>query len=245
MKPLIKPLLLLVALNLTACADKKDDAVIASIPEASGISFCQDSQTLVVANDEGSFYELTTTGEILTKHKLGKHDLEGVVCETDKFIFAVEDGALLEVDRKTLNTKKLKLKGKGFKLSKKAGIEGITKIDGFYYLSIQAKKKEDSKLLVVKAGANYAKVTQVIDHGIIDSAGMQFHDKKLYIVSDKKDKLYVYNLKKNRVSKEVKLPKFAQEGITFDDKGHVYFADDDGAVRKYLINKALKLKKVQ
>jgi len=247
MKPLIKPLLLLVILNITACADKEHDALIAFIPEASGISFCQDSQTLVVANDEGSFYELTNTGKILTEHKLGKHDLEGVVCEKDKFVFAVEDGALLEVNRKTLKTKKLKLKSQGFKykLSKKAGIEGITKIDNLYYLSIQAKKTKDAKLLVVKLGANHAKVIRVIDHGIIDSAGMQFYNKKLYIVSDKKDKLYVYNLKKNKVSKEVKLPKFAQEGITFDDKGHVYFADDDGAVRKYLINKALKLKKVQ
>jgi uncharacterized protein YjiK len=236
MKPLLNPLLLLLSLNLTACADKKNDAVIASIPEASGISYCQDTQTLIVANDEGSFYELTNTGKVLSSHKLGKYDLEGVVCEKEKFVFAVEDGALLEVNRKTLKTKELKIKSQGFKfkLSKKAGIEGITKIGALYYLSIQSKNKKDSKLLVVKAGANHAKVIKVIDHGIIDSAGLQFHNKKLFIVSDKKDKLYVYDLKKNKITKKIKLPKFAQEGVTFDDNGFIYFADDDGSVRKYL-----------
>jgi uncharacterized protein YjiK len=236
MKPLLNPLLLLLILNLTACADKKNDAVIASIPEASGISYCQDTQTLIVANDEGSFYELTNTGKVLSSHKLGKYDLEGVVCEKEKFVFAVEDGALLEVNRKTLKTKELKIKSQGFKfkLSKKAGIEGITKIGALYYLSIQSKNKKDSKLLVVKAGANHAKVIKVIDHGIIDSAGLQFHNKKLFIVSDKKDKLYIYDLKKNKITKKIKLPKFAQEGVTFDDNGFIYFADDDGSVRKYL-----------
>ncbi len=219
-----------------ACANKTKSEVIASIPEASGISFCKNSKTLIVAQDEGSFYELSINGVILNQHKLGNYDLEGVVCEKEKFVFAVEDGFLLEVNRKTLKSKKLKIKSKGFKfqLSKKTGIEGITKIDDLYYLSIQSKKKQNSKLLVVKTGVNHASVIKVINHGIIDSSGLQFQDKKLFIVSDKKDTLYVYNLKKNKVTRKVKLPKFAQEGITFDDKGYVYFADDNGAVRKYL-----------
>lgn len=225
---------LIAFLALTSCA-KSDNHLIAHIEEASGISYCQDSNTLVVANDEGSFYELTTTGQILLEHKLGKYDLEGVVCEKEQLIFAVEDGALLQVNRKTLKSKVLKIKGQKFKFSKKSGIEGITKIKDFYYLSIQAKKEKDSKLLVVKAGANYAKITEIIDHGIVDSAGMQYYNKKLYIVSDKKDKLYVYNLKKNKIKKKIKLPKFAQEGVTFDNNGNVYFADDDGAVMKYTL----------
>ncbi|CAA6805930.1 MAG: Unknown protein [uncultured Sulfurovum sp.] len=233
MKQLFNTLLLLTTLNFTACADNQKSDIIASIPEASGISFCQDTKTLVVANDEGLFYELSTDGAILLEHKLGKYDLEGVVCEKENFIFAIEDGAILKVNRQTLKSKVLKLKGKGFKLSKKAGIEGITKIGDLYYLAIQAKEKKDAKLLLVKAGANYAKVVKVIEHGIIDSAGLQYHNKKLFIVSDKKDKLYVYNLKKNKISKKIKLPKFAQEGITFDNSDFVYFADDDGTVRKY------------
>jgi len=228
----MKVILLSSLLILSACADTPKHKV-ASIPEASGISYCQNSGSLVVADDEGSLYEINPQGAILRQHKLGEYDLEGVVCQEKKFMFAVEDGKLLEVDRKTLKSKLLKIKGQDFEFSKKSGIEGITKIKDLYYVSIQAKTKKDSKILVLKVGKKYAKVVKTIEHGIIDSAGMQYHNKKIYIVSDKKDKLYIYNLKKNRVKKKIKLDKFAQEGITFDNKDNVYFADDNGAVMKY------------
>ena len=220
-------------LLFTACG-KSQTHTIAHIPEASGISYCQNSNTLVVANDEGSFYELTPSGEIITQHKLGNYDLEGVVCEEEYFIFAVEKGELLVVPRSEPKINRLKIKGRGFTLSKKHGIEGITKIGKLYYLSIQEKRqKKDAKILVVKVGANHAKVVKTINSNIIDTAGMEYHEKKLYIVSDKKDKLYIYDLKKNKIKKKIKLPKFAQEGVTFDNNGNIYFADDDGAVMRY------------
>ena len=225
---------LFLLLTLTACSSPTNKHKIANIPEASGISYCEDSNTLAVVSDEGTFYELTTSGAILTERKLGDYDLEGVVCEKEHFIFAVEKGELLVVSRSEQKIKTLKIKGQGFTLTKKHGIEGITKIGKFYYLSIQEKKqKKNAKILVVKLGANHAKVVEVINSNIIDTAGMEYHDKKLYIVSDKKDKLYIYNLKKNKIKKKIKLPKFAQEGVTFDNNGNVYFADDDGAVMKY------------
>ncbi|HHD81784.1 MAG TPA: hypothetical protein ENK94_01160 [Campylobacterales bacterium] len=234
-------LLPIIFISFLGCSHSEANShVIAKVPEASGISFCEDSNSLMVANDEGSFYELSPKGDILAEHRLGKYDLEGVVCEKENIVFAEETGSLLIVNRKTLKVKELKLKGKSFKLSKKAGIEGIAKKGDLYYLSIQAKTKEDSKILVAKAGANHAKVVDVIEHGIIDSAGLQFRGKTLYIVSDKKDKLYLYNLKKGKIKKKIKLDKFAQEGITFDNQNNIYFADDDGAVRKYS-NKELKL----
>jgi len=37
----------------------------------------------------------------------------------------------------------------------------------------------------------------------------------------------------NKIKKKITLPEFAQEGITFDNKANIYFADDDGAVMKY------------
>ena len=239
MKPIYqKPIFnLLLLLNLTACnADSNTNPnQIASIPEASGISYCDNSNTLMVANDEGSFYEISPQGAILAEHKLGDYDLEGVVCEDEIITFAVEGGALLQVNRKTLEQKLLKLKGKNraYTISKKRGIEGLIKIKNLYYLSIQAKKEKDSKLLVVNAGANYAKVKEVIQLGIIDAAGLEYKDKKLYIVSDKKDKLFIYNLKQNKINKKIKLPKFAQEGIAFGKENDIFFADDDGAVMRY------------
>ncbi|MBU1666781.1 SdiA-regulated domain-containing protein [bacterium] len=233
----LKPTLcLLTILALSACNGKgsSDKHKIASIPEASGISYCHNSNTLVVANDEGAYYEITPNGAILSQHKLGKYDLEGVVCEDNDFIFAVEDGSILVVSRSNSDIKKLKLKGKRApKLSKKSGIEGIAKIGSEYYLTVQTKEEKEAQFIVIKLGANHAKVKEIIDHGIIDSAGMELFDQKLYIVSDKKDKLYVYDLKRNKILKKVKLPKFAQEGITFDNQSNIFFADDDGAVMKY------------
>ncbi|MEA2048707.1 MAG: SdiA-regulated domain-containing protein [Campylobacterota bacterium] len=213
---------------------------IANIPEASGIDYCANTQTLMVANDEGSFYEISSNGDTIQKYKLGKYDLEGVVCHENEVVFAVEEGALLFVSRDTRETRELKLKGKKFKLSKKSGIEGLAYHDGLYYMSVQAKEKKDAKILVVKAGKNFVKVKDVIEHGIVDAAGLYYRDGKLYIVSDKKDKLYVYSLKKGKVIKKLKLDKFAQEGITFDTEGYVYFADDDGSVKKYTL-KELRL----
>ncbi len=225
-------------LTITACDAKNSDSnpnKIASIPEASGISYCNNSDTLMVANDEGWYSEITPSGKIISEYKLGKYDLEGVFCEDETITFAVEDGALLQVDRKTMEKKFLKVKSEKFKLNRPMGIEGITKIGELYYLAIQAKKKKDSNLLVVKTAANYAKVIDIINHRVKDSSGLEYKDKKLYIVSDDKDKLYIYDLKRDKIKKKIKLPKFAQEGIAFGKNDDVFFADDDGAVMKYTL----------
>ena len=220
--------------SLMACAEvPSDNHTIVNISEASGIDYCDNTKTLMVANDEGAFYEISPSGSVVAQHVLGKYDLEGVVCHEKEVVFAVEEGELLVVQRDTLESKSLPLKGKKFKFSKKSGIEGLTYHDGKYYMSVQAKKKKDAKLLVVKAGKNYAKIVDVIDLGIVDAAGLHYRDGKLYVVSDKKDKLYIYSLKKNKITKKLKLDKFAQEGITFDEENNVYFADDDGTVKKY------------
>ena len=215
---------------------------ISTIEEASGASYCSDTNTYIIANDEGSFYEISQEGKILSRHKLGDFDLEGVVCQKDKLVFAVEKGALLMVDRETLESKYLKVKGRGFKFNKKLGIEGITKIEELYYLSIQAKKRKNAQILIVKATDNYAKIVDTIKHDILDTSGLDYHNENLYIISDKNDRIYIYNLKKSEMEdKSYKLPKFAQEGVAFDSNGTVILADDNGAVFKYT-KKELKLK---
>jgi uncharacterized protein YjiK len=189
----------------------------------------------MVANDEGTFYELSKEGKILNQLLLGKYDLEGVVCHDKEIVFAVEEGSLLVLNRETKSQKVYKLKhdGKKFKLNKKAGIEGLAFHDGIYYLSIQAKKKKDAKILLVKLGDKHAKIIDTIHHKKLDIAGLHYKEGILYMVSDRKDKLYLYNLDNKKIIKKIKLKKFAQEGITFDDKGFIYFADDDGTVKKF------------
>ena len=62
-------------------------------------------------------------------------------------------------------------------------------------------------------------------------------DGYLYMLSDKKNLLIKYDLKNNKTIKKIKLPKFAQEGICFDDKKNIYIADDDGRILKYKAKK--------
>ena len=248
MKPIrhIKAISILLFLLLGSFAysgtKESDNHKISIIEEASGLSYCTDTNTYIVANDEGSFYEISPKGKIISRHKLGDFDLEGVVCQKDTLIFAVEKGALLIVDRETLESKYLKIKGNNFKFNKKSGIEGITKIEELYYLAIQAKKRKNAQILIVKITDNYAKIIDTIKHDIIDTSGLDYHDENLYIISDTNNKLYIYNLKKKKMKKKsYNLPEFAQEGIAFDGNGSLLLADDNGAVFKYT-KKELKLK---
>jgi len=211
---------------------------IAQIPEASGISYCANSDTLIVANDEGRYYEIDRSGKILRKARVKKYDLEGVYCEDDRFVFAVEDRGILLVNRKSGKSKLVEIgttyRNKQLKIfDKKRGVEGITKIGDIYYLAKQAKKRKDSILIALKLGRFNSKIVDVIKTKIVDMSGLTYYKDNLYIVSDKRDLLIQYDLKKKSIMKKIKLPKIAQEGVAFDGKGFVYITDDDGAVLKY------------
>ncbi|TNF45390.1 MAG: hypothetical protein EP216_00195, partial [Epsilonproteobacteria bacterium] len=212
--------------------------IIAEIPEASGIAYCSNSDTLIVANDEGSYYEISRKGKILKKTKLGNYDLEGVVCEEKQLFFAIENKGMLIVERKRVKKSKIDLdntyNGKKLPLfHKKAGVEGIAKKGNIVYLSKQSNKKKKSFIAVVQLTPAHAKIIDVIEHRISDTAGLTYHEGYLYMVSDKEDLLIKYDLDKKKKVYKVKLGKGAWEGIAFDNKGFVYFADDDGQVVKY------------
>jgi len=230
-------LLTFIALSFIGCA-KPVGEKISKIPEASGISYCNSSDTLIVANDEGTYYEINRKGKILQKKKLGKYDLEGVVCEDEKLVFAIENKGILLVDRQTGKKKKIIVdtshQGKKLNLfNKKNGVEGIAKVDNIVYLAKQSKKKKHSFIAVVKLTPHPGKVIDVVEHHIADTSGLTYHDGYLYMVSDKKDLLIKYDLDERKIVQKVKLGEGAWEGIAFDRKGYVYLADDDGRVIKY------------
>jgi uncharacterized protein YjiK len=229
-------------LCFAGCLDSKDtkNHTIVKIPEASDISYCANTDTFVVANDEGKFYEIDGNGKILNTNFLGKYDLEGIVCENSRFIFAIENYGILIVDRKTLSQNLLPINDLKY-LAKNRGIEGITKIDDNFILSTQSKNKDDALLLVVTLKDNQAKIENKISSNIIDSSGLDYKDGKLYIVSDKKNKLYTYDIKNEKIIKKIDLPHFAIEGVALDNQDNIFFADDSGAVLRYSL-KELSIK---
>lgn len=229
--------LLFFVLLVSACG-KSTGKVIAKIPEASGIAYCSRNDTLIVANDEGSYYKINRKGKILQKTKLGKYDLEGVVCEAEQLIFALENKGILIVDSKTGKSEKVPLdtmyNGRKLPLfDKKSGVEGIAKVDNIVYLAKQSEKKKKSFVAVVRLTPYPSRIVDVIEHHMADTAGLTYHDGYLYMVSDKEDLLIKYDIQKKETVQKVKLEEGAWEGIAFDHKGNVYLADDDGRVLKY------------
>jgi uncharacterized protein YjiK len=230
-------LILFFLLLVNACG-KPAGKVIAKIPEASGIAYCIKDDTLIVANDEGTYYKINRKGKILQKIKLGKYDLEGVVCEEKEILFALENKGLLSIDTKTGEKKSIDVdtlyNGKKLRLfDKKSGVEGIAKEGNIIYLAKQSDQKKKSFIAVVRLTPYPARIIDVIEHHVADTAGLTFDDGYLYMVSDKEDLLIKYDIAKKKSVLRVKLKEGAWEGIAFDNKGNVYLADDEGRVLKY------------
>ena len=229
---------------LAGCgAERTGIRVIANIPEASGICYDATDDSLYVVRDSGVIYQLSPSGKILRKKKIGKYDLEGIACDSrhDRLLAAVEGkDNILVINKKTLNpTKKINVarKYRGEKLlvkDKEQGLEGITIDDrGIVYLSNQSHHKyphpDPSVIVLVRdLKSDKAPIIGIIDPRKKDIAGLEWHAGFLYMVSDTNDKLYRYNLHDRRIDRKLKLPKFAQEGIAFDPHGNLYLADDNG-----------------
>lgn len=223
------------------------EKVIAKIPEASGITYSKKSNTLFVVNDEGSIYELTKKGKILRNEKIGKYDFEGIVVDDKKglLLIAVEgDDNILVLSKDNMSIEKtisIKRSYEGIKVLKKGsdGLEGLTLYKNELYASNQSNNKypkADSSVIVVidyDLSKTKQKIKRIINHGFKDIAGLTFYKNILLMVSDEKSLLIQYDIKKHKVIKKHKLSKkFAQEGITFDNKGNLFIADDKGKILK-------------
>ncbi len=231
-----KYLFILFIILVMGCDGKSEKHIIAKIPEASGICYSSNSDTLFVANDEGKIYEITKEGKIKREKFLGKYDLEGVTCLKNRLYFVEEKKSLiLIVDKESLKLeKKIKIKSKKLKNQNNSGLEAITIINGKIYVANQGKTDGKYPIFIINSlNSSKVKIDDKIEHKYKDIAGLTFFKNRLFMLSDKKNLLIIYNLDKQKVIKEIKLKKFAGEGVTFDNKGFIYFADDNGAVLKF------------
>jgi len=188
------------------------------IPEASGI--CEKDGKFYVANDEGRIY--IVDGNKIIKYPFKGYDFEGIYCGKNNLFLAVENKSeILKISYKMKIKDKIKLKIKNY--SKAHGIEGIAKKGDKFYIVIQNKKE----IYVFKK----SKLVKKLNIGIKDMSGIDIDGDILYVVSDKNDKLYFYDIKKEKIIKTKKLPKIATEGIVKTKDGF-YLANDDGDIRK-------------
>ena len=197
-------LLILLLLTTNACAKKHK---IASIPEASGICYSFFSNTLFVVHDEGKIYEITPKGKILRTKNVAKYDFEGIACDDKKdllYVAVEKDEAIFTISKKSLKIIKKSYINRNYngklllKKDKKRGLEGITFDDDYFYLSNQSKKaypKKDSSVIVkVKRELkNKMKIVDIIDPKHPDISGLAILKNKLYMLSDTKDRVYIYD----------------------------------------------------
>jgi len=235
---------------------------IAEIEEASGICYSVARDSLFVVSDKGVIYELDMSGNILAEErhrskKDKKYDFEGVACDDDNGrVVAAREGKdnVVTIEQSDLSSR---LKGSDGKdmgdivrpdddtLFKdedgKTGIEGIAiNDDGTVYISNQslvAYPKQDSSFVftVDDYTAAEPKVDKIVNHGKLDIVGLSFHNGFLYMVSGVDHNLIQYDINADKVLSIKALPSGIDvEGVTFDDKGNIYFADDkNGKVYKY------------
>ena len=223
------------------------EKIIAKIPEASGITYSAKSNSLFVVNDEGTIYELSKKGKILREKKIGKYDFEGIVADDKNDVLLVaneKDDTVLVLsknDFKKLHKISIKRKFEGVKVLKKGsdGIEGLALFKNKLYLSNQSNKlypENDSSVIVIidyDLKKKKQKIKNIINHGLTDISGLTFVDDILYMISDNNNFIVSYDINKKKILRKDKLPKkFAQEGITFDNKGNLFIADDKGQILK-------------
>jgi len=243
------------ALFLTACGgsgatdQEEKTGLIAGIPEASGICYSSTRNSLFVVSDKGIIVEIDTNGKFVRDksfNSLDKHDFEGVACNDNGDLNIAVEGAdnILIVNQSTLNLKNdLNIKrGNILTKDKEFGLEGIAIFEGKVYLSNQsfnAYPDTDPSIIFTIDSLNNPEpeIMELFDHGYRDISGLAFYKNYLYMVSDSDNLLIKYDVTNNQTVFTKQLTKFSVEGITFDEKKHIYFADDDnGKIYKYDIS---------
>ena len=234
---------------------------IATIREASGICYIKASETFFVVGDNGFVYQIGKSGDILDWHDFAlrdHRDFEGITYDEKKdLLYIAVEGVdnLLVIDRSYTVHEELNIERKdihGDKILEKDnqnGIEAITFVADALYIANQSYTflpELDPSVLIKLDLPESDKVLleKVVSlEPYTDIAGLDYHDKRIYLVSDDEKLLLVYDPQKEEITDSISLKSFdaaledmAIEGVAFDDNGYIYFAYDDkedGGIFRY------------
>jgi len=230
-----------------------------SFPEPSGIVFHPKRKSLFVVGDEGDICEIETDGTPLVMHRHEQiEDFEGITCDpsTGLLYIAIEGKEqIIEVEPKDLRMQRefyinRNFNGNQVMASGKGGVEGITFVPnilhphgGTFYVSNQnlslTDKSDRSAIFELEVPLKgdskkdiMANIVRFFSLDVIDITGLHYDKKSghLFAICDEMDKLLEVT-RKGTVLRSWDLPGNEQGGITFDDKGLMYIAEDtDSAV---------------
>ena len=229
------------------------------IAEPSGIVFHTVRETIFVVSDEGELHEMRTDGRPVRSQSLNQTDLEGITMNPSTgMLYAVVEGddAILEISPRTFEiTRRFEINREfeGRELLKQGGmgLEAITFVTndshpeggtfwvGNQSFSLKPNREPSIVCEVVLALSSTdptppeGEIVNFFPLNIIDISGLAYDSSRhcLIVVSDTTN-LLVEVTRDGTVLRQHLLPGNDQEGITLDDEGFMYVAQENGEVIK-------------
>ena len=229
------------------------------INEPSGIAYHPGRDTLFVVGDEGDLYEMRTDGRVVRSGYLKGKDLEGITVNPETgLLYAVVEGddAVIEIRPETFRvTRRFEIDRtfEGRELLKKGGmgLEAIAFVPdsghpegGSFWVGNQSfKLKPGSEPSIICEVVLPIRSTDRVDAkgtivrfvpmNMIDVSGLQYDALRdvLLVISDTTN-LLVEVGKGGELLHRYLLPGDDQEGITLDEKGYMYIAQESRGVIK-------------
>lgn len=217
------------------------------VKELSGIVFHPQRKTLFAVSDRGDVVEIQTDGVVVQQKKARQGgDFEGITChpETGMLYVAVEGKELiLELNPEFLEvTREIPInrsfKGQVLLDPEGNGIEDIALVpstpNDIFYLVNQSDDldgADPSIIFAVEVGEDQgqptAHITNYFTVGLTDLSGLYYDstNQHLFVTSDGHDLLLKVSLS-GQVLATYPLPGTNQEGITLDEAGFLYIAQD-------------------
>lgn len=221
--------------------------------EPSGIVFSKSRGTLFVVGDEGDICELRTDGTLVNKARIRKTDLEGITSNpVTGNLYALDELSIsiLEINPDSLEVLQHisidLLPAQYNHENKNRGFEAITFLpnpgqaaNSRLFIANQGRSDRASaavhELTIPLAdGDNVAKTLQIFEQKIADLSGLHYDDSSglLLVISDAHNTLLLMTTEGD-IHTSYTLPGENQEGITLDDEGYLYIAEDSGNIIKY------------
>jgi uncharacterized protein YjiK len=231
----------------------------ANLNEPSGIVFHFKRKTLFVVGDEGDICEIMKDGTLINSLVIEDCELEGITYDpsTGLLYAAIEgDEKIIEIDPedfKILRQFAIERTFQGSTVLKSGGqgIEAITfapdpnhSEGGTFFVANQSFDLDDeedpSAVLEVevplRSGSGdklSAKIIGFYPINVIDLAGLQYDGAAdhLHVISDATNTFFE-TTRTGQILQSYAFPGDNQEGITLDDEGFVYIAQDSGGIIK-------------
>ena len=235
----------------------------AGFNEPSGITFYPPSETLFVVGDEGDICEIQLDGVLIRQKRIRDADFEGITFNpaTGLLYVAVEgEESIIEIEPTDLSVRReftidRTYNGTTVLASGGQGIEAITFVPlpdhlegGLFYVANQSftldTDDDVSAIVEVEVPLNStsfehqaARITKLFRLDVIDLSGLHYdvHGDNLYAISDAANVIMEIT-RAGDVLRSYAFPGDNQEGITLDNRGFLYIAQDSGGIIKYRWN---------